>query len=253
MARNILTRKIGIGTLARAALMAGLVLSLSGCALFRWIFGTDTEVAEEIVRMSDEEVDATLEEWGGRRLDKGGWEIGDYYVRETAWDDGSITIYRKRENWCQKTGWTQVIRESLDGEIVRDPTKLPEPANLPGIRRWSRGKVTAGGWVVDGNPNSKEINYSDKQDETFTDKPAMPTSELEANTQKPNARLYKLEAETCRRCLQPLTPFGPCFKWYYVRIIDPQGKANRSYMVTKETPEAAPSSDFNDAIQLWQQ
>lgn len=236
----------------RAAILAGLLFSLSGCALFRWIFGTETEAAEEVVRMSDEELYATLEEWGGREIEGGGWSIGGYAINHTT-RDGSITIFRPRAPACAKTGWTQAIRESLDGEVVHDPTVLPDPGNLPGVREWSKSRMTPGGWVVDGNPGSTDINYNDLQDETFTDEPSMPTGDLAANTQKPNARIYRLEAETCRRCIRPVGPFGPCFKWYYVRIIDPQGKANRSFMITQDTPEAAPSEDFNDAVRRWQQ
>lgn len=238
----------------RLALVAMLALPLSGCAFFRWLFGSEQQAAEEVAGMSDADIAALLAEWGGREIAGAGWQLGGHFISHTTLA-GSITIFQPHEPQCAKYGWTQVIRESLDGEVVLDPTKLPDPDNLPGIREWSKPRTTPGGWVVDGHPNSTDIDYGDSFDETFSDEPNLPDAAMRQNTQKPNARIYRLEAETCRRCVRPPPPgaFGPCFRWYYVRIRGGDGQPNRSFMISQQAPEATPSGDFNAAVKAWQQ
>lgn len=235
-------------TIVKAILVIGLLLPLSGCAFLKSIFGGEREAAEELDGLTNEQIDAMVREWGGRWVN-GRWEIGGYYIDPTMMPSG-VNISRGPDPGCRKHGWTQVIRESLDGQVVLDPTQLPDPKNNPGIRGWSKDRITPEGWVVDGDANSKEINEINSNT-AFRDEPGMSRKELEENDLNPDARVYRMEAETCRRCLDPEGPFNACFKWHYVFIKGRHDQPSRSFMITSGQPESKPSDDFNKATALW--
>jgi hypothetical protein len=236
-------------SLARSSLVAGILLSLNGCVALDWVLGPEREAFD----LTDAQLAALLEDWGGTEIREGEYEIGDYLITRTgiARDPGTIRIAAPPEAMCRKHGWTQVIRESIDGEIVHDPTDLPDPPGHPGVRAWSKPRITPDGWVVDGDPGSTDIDYGENFDREFADRPAFSNDGLEDNGLKDDARVYRLEAETCRRCLDPPPPgkFGPCFLWYFIREFKERG---RSFLVTRDTPEPGPSPDFNAAVAEWQ-
>jgi len=228
--------------------------SLSGCAFIKWLIGEPEDVAEEVISMSDDEIIQELESWGGRPIDGHQYVIGRYFVSsyQTARDKGSITIFSPPHPQCQEYGWTQVIREWIDGEIVRDPTVLPDPDNDPGGRETSKKKITDDGFVVDGHADGSGLLYPLIDHKTFVDAPHMKSEDLQQNTQKPNARLYMMEAETCVKCLRPQSPYFACFKWYYVHKIG-LGAPDSSWIISSDQASDTPSPEFNEAVTAWQQ
>ena len=235
------------------SLMLFTVTLLSGCAFFNWLFGfqDEEEIVEEVVAMSDEEIEERITSLGGRLIEERE-EIGAFNVDTVIGGSGISITYAGGGN-CQQFGWTQVIREWLDTQIVNDPTVLPDPPNESGKRERWRERITDDGFVVDGGADGTGLYHPSNTGRRFDDDPFMPDADIENNTQNPNARLYVLEAETCLKCLNPPSDYVACFKWYYVKIKsdDPREGSSRTYLITSGTPSNAPSDEFNEAVSNW--
>ena len=111
------------------------------------------------------------------------------------------------------------------------------------------------GYVVDGGADGTGLYHPTHTGRGFDDDITMPDADIEANTLKPNARLYIAQAETCVKCLNPLSDYFACFTWFYVKIKDdgPLEGQERTYLITAGDPSDTPSDDFNEAINRWQQ
>jgi len=237
-------------TLVLVILLAS--VALQGCSFFKWIIGDPEDDVEEVVNMSDEEIQEVIARFGGEVLDERIDDIDGFRI-EPFGDGISILILPMVMN-CNRYMWTQVVREWLDGEIVLDPTVFPDPPGETGKREKWKEKITTSGHIVDGAADGSGLEYPlQGNGNTFSDEPHMPNDDLGANTMKPDGRLYILEAEACVKCKNPAGPYLHCFKWFYVRIKgDGPNGTDRTYLITTGAP-AAPSSEFNDAVTKWQQ
>ncbi len=222
-----------------------------GCGSFRWLALEEGEPPADPAPWSAAQIEEQLSALDGLAIDRQR-TLGRFRVGPGSSGSGIAIEYGETER-CGRHGWTQVVRESLDGRILLDPSVLPSEPGDPVQRiRWA-ARITERGFVVDGSGDGRGLFHPEHVGRSFEDDPRIRQDDLASNRLRPDARLYLREAETCVKCLNPHSDYRACLRWFTARVRGAGSLAARSgsYLVTRDAPEEQPSQDFREAVRAW--
>jgi hypothetical protein len=155
---------------------------------------------------------------------------------------------------CKVCCWETVSREYLDGMLVVDPGKL-ELHDKRLAQTLSQRSVN--GYFVDAVSNATgqgpdgACDINKKNLPEYTDAPNFVDDDFGNNPINSGARIYVLEQETCLRCLDPVTGYLGCVKWYYVKVRGNEVSGPLTKLVTTGVVTAAPSPEFRAAVDAF--
>ncbi len=236
--------------LARVLVLFLIMSTFNGCFVLRW-FGVDDAV-EEVKGLTDKEIQDKVNSYKKTLLTSSAIQLespagGIFNISLTNQENSGILVSYLGGPNCAKYCWTQVMRESIDGVVVKEHTKIPGGENPDAgwktEREEQEQKQTEEGYVVDGLCNPGFIGNS------YKDNPNFPYSDFENNKINPNAKLFIIEFEVCVKCDNPQSDYFACFNWLYIRIKD--DGAAKTYLVTENAAKDRPSKEFADAVQKW--
>lgn len=208
---------------------------------------------DEVAGMTDEEVKQYIRRLGGVPLTPGMQTVKLERGFDVNPGLGGISVtYVIRDN-CLKYCWTQVVRKSLDGKVVKKPSQLvpnPTPAeksdpDFPDLPKEDE-KITDDGYVVD------HLCHPTLTGRAYIDRPGFPDDLFGRNAINKNAKVFVAEFELCLRCDNPADPpntWKHCLKWYIVKIRNSKGTS--TYLITTDGSSDEPSPEFKRAVDKW--
>lgn len=218
----------------------------------------DPEEATEAIVESPDDAREWLEEQGWTFLDRNAEDIplespnGTFEIGPVT---GGIEIDVPPAVMarCRRYCWATVMREYLDLVPVTEHTKVQgDPPDAPDVRRKQEDR-NVDGWVVDNGTEKDICQDAFERSGSFLDEPEFPARIFEENRMNDDAVFFLARFETCVRCETPGPgPWLGCVEWAYAKI-KPDGpdRRGRSYLITKDEVEPAPSENFTRAVDRW--